>query len=181
MTLYSEAAVKELSLRNLDIVAEYLGELQDTAKEALAEMRLLIYELRPSFLAEEGLVAALQARLLAVEGRAGIETKFEVDVGERLPPELEEELFRIAQEALNNALKHAQASCITLRLRHSPQQRKVVLEVMDDGTGFDIASARKEGGLGLIAMEERAAEMGGQFSVEKRLQGGTRVHVEVPI
>jgi signal transduction histidine kinase/ligand-binding sensor domain-containing protein len=180
MTLYSEAAAEELSLSHLDTVAEYLGELQDTAREALAEMRLLIYELRPTLLAEEGLVAALQARLLAVEGRAGLETKFEVEVEDRLPPGLEEELFRIAQEALNNVLKHAHASTITLRLRHSPQQRRVFLEVTDDGIGFDAATARQGGGLGLIAMEERAAGLGGQFSVEKRLQGGTRVHVEVP-
>ena len=61
-----------------------------------------------------------------------------------------------------------------------PQQKKVSLDVIDDGLGFDPAVARAEGGLGLAAMAERAAELGGQMTVEKGTQGGTRLHVEVP-
>jgi signal transduction histidine kinase len=181
MTLYSEAAAEELSLERFDIVAEYLRELQDTAKEALAEMRLLIYELRPPVLAEEGLVAALQARLLSVEGRAGLKTKFKVEVEDELPPEVEDGLYRIAREALNNTLRHAQASNIMIHLHHAPQERKATLEVMDDGVGFDLAVAREKGGLGLSAMEERVAMLGGRLSVGSGPQGGTRVLVEVPV
>jgi signal transduction histidine kinase/ligand-binding sensor domain-containing protein len=181
MTLYSEAATEELSLRHLDIVGQYLGELQHTAQEALAEMRLLIYELRPSILEEEGLVAALQTRLLAVEGRAGLKTQFTIEAKDRLQPEVEEGLYRIAREALNNTLKHAQASTITLHLHHAPQEGKVTLEILDDGVGLGPETASAKGGLGLSAMAERAAELGGQLTVENAPQGGTRVLVEVPV
>ncbi|MEJ2734766.1 MAG: GAF domain-containing protein [Anaerolineae bacterium] len=180
MTLYSEAAAEELSLKNTEIVGKYLGELQHTAQEALAEMRLLIYELRPSILEEEGLVAALQARLLAVEGRAGLRTEFTVEAKDRLRPTVEEGLYRIAREALNNILKHAQASTITLHLRHAPQEGAVTLEIMDDGIGLDPETIWTKGGLGLSAMEERATALGGQLTVENAPQGGTRVLVEVP-
>jgi len=180
MTLYSEAAAEELSLRRFDIVAEYLRDLQGTAKEALAEMRLLIYELRPSVLAEEGLEAALQARLLSVEGRAGLKTGLRVEVEDALPPEVEDGLYRIAREALNNALRHAQASNITIVVRNTSQE-EVALEVIDDGIGFDPASVREKGGLGLPAMEERVARLGGRLTVGRGPQGGTCVLVEVPV
>jgi signal transduction histidine kinase len=181
ITLYSEAAAEELSLQQLDLVAEYLGELQHTSQEALAEMRLLIHELRPSILEEEGLVATLQTRLLAVEGRAGLKTQLTVDLEDRLPPDVEEGLYRIAREALNNALKHAQASTISVDLRHRPDDSKVSLEVVDDGLGFDADAGRQKGGLGLSAMEERAAELGGQLTIESEAGRGSRVLVEVSI
>ena len=180
MTLYSEAAAEELSLGQFDLVAEYLRDLQDTAREALAEMRLLIYELRPSVLAEEGLVAALQARLLSVEGRAGLKTHLKVEVEDVLPPEVEEGLYRLAREALNNALRHAQASNITVVLRYA-SPKEVALEVVDDGIGFDLTSVREKGGLGLSAMEERVARLGGRLTVGRGPRGGTRVLVEVPV
>jgi signal transduction histidine kinase/ligand-binding sensor domain-containing protein len=179
MMLYSEAAAEELTLRQLDIVAEYLRELRQTAQEALAEMRLLIHELRPPVLAEEGLVPALQARLQAVEGRAGLKTEFSAEMEDRLPPQVEEGLYRIAQEALNNALKHAQASTIAVHLHHIAEEGVVILEITDDGTGFDPAAVAGKGGLGLSAMEERAAELGGRLTVESGTEGGTRVRLEV--
>ncbi len=175
--LYSEAAAGQLSLGHADRAAEHLRELQDTAQEALAEMRLLIYELRPAVLEEEGLVAALQARLLAVEGRAGLKTEFKVEGDGRLPPEIEEGLYRIGQEALNNALKHAHARNITVCLRQD--ERTVTLEIADDGIGFDPTTARERGGLGLSAMEERTAELGGRLIVQSGPREGTRVLVEV--
>ena len=179
VTLYSEAAIEELSLQHMDTVAEYLRELQQTSQEALAEMRLLIHELRPAVLEEEGLVAALQTRLMAVEGRAGLQTQFAMDVEGRLPSKVEEGLYRIAREALNNALKHAQARTIIVNLQRTPPDGKVILEILDDGLGFDPETAREKGGLGLAAMAERAAELGGQLHVERREEGGTRVLVEV--
>jgi len=179
MTLYSEAAAGQLSLGRLDRVAEHLRELQATGQEALAEMRLLIYELRPPVLEEEGLVGALQARLQAVEGRVGLRTDFRVTGRGQLSPEVEEGLYRIAQEALNNALKHAHARRITVCLRHG--EGTVTLEVTDDGMGFDPATARERGGLGLSAMEERAAELGGQLAVGSSPGQGTRVCVEVSV
>jgi signal transduction histidine kinase len=160
-------------------VAELLQQLQNTAQEALTEMRLLIYELRPPVLEEEGLVAALQARLDAVEARVGLETEFGAVGDIRLSPEVEEGLYRIAQEALNNAVKHAGARNIRVHLRQDV--RSVALEIADDGVGLDPAAARKRGGLGLRAMEERATELGGRLTVKSGPGEGTRVLVEVDI
>jgi signal transduction histidine kinase len=141
-------------------------------------MRLLIFELRPPIL-EEGLIAALEARLEAVEGRSGLETKFNVEGEGQLPPEIEAGLYRIVQEALNNALKHAQARCIKVYLRQSTQT--VMLEVIDDGIGFDVTTAREQAGLGLPGMEERADKLGARLTLESRPGEGTNVRVELDL
>jgi len=179
MTLYSMAAAGQLSAGNLDLVAEHLRVLQDTSQDALSEMRLLIFELRPSVLEDEGLVAALQVRLSSVEGRAGLKTEFKAEIENRLPYEVEEGLYRIAQEALNNALKHANARHLLLVLRQVG--RTVTLEIADDGIGFDPAKARNRGRLGLSAMEERAARLGGRLTVNSKLGEGVLVQVEVDL
>jgi len=139
---------------------------------------MLIFELRPPILAEQGLAAALRARLEAVEGRAGLKTELHVEGEIRLPPEVEEGLYRIAVEALNNALRHAQARCISVALRFEPEATR--MEVADDGIGFDPPTVRKRGGLGLRGMEERAQEMGGTWTVDSRPGLGTRVTIVVP-
>jgi len=181
VTLYSEAAAGHLALGHTDRAAEHLQELQDTAQEALAEMRLLIFELRPPILEELGLVAALQARLQAVEGRAGLKTEFKTNLEERLPADVEEGLYRITLEALNNALKHAQARSIKVHLRQDERTRtepaRVTLEIADDGIGFDLATAPERGGMGLSAMEERAAELGATLAIESGTGNGCRVVV----
>lgn len=178
VTLFAEAADRLLSSGDKDLAIEHLRELRLTAQESLREMRLLIFELRPLILGEHGLAAALQARLEAVEGRSGLETAFTVE-GEdhQLPAEVEDGLYRIAQEALNNTLKHAQARHIDVYLRWEPSP--MVLEITDDGVGFDPAVARQQGGLGLQGMEERAAQLGVRLSIQSQSGQGTRVRVEV--
>ena len=175
VTLYSEAAGGQLAQGHADRAADHLQELQGTAQEALAEMRLLIFELRPPILEELGLVAALQARLQAVEGRAGLRTEFRTNLEGRLPPDLEEGLYRLGQEALNNALKHAQAKQIRVEL--CEEGVGVMLEIIDDGVGFDPATAGERGGIGLSAMAERAAELGARLEIESAVGRGTRVAV----
>jgi signal transduction histidine kinase/ligand-binding sensor domain-containing protein len=175
VTLLAEVASQLLSSGQADQVADYLGELKDTARESLAEMRLLIYELRPPVLEEEGLASALQARLEAVESRAGLETEFHLDGELTLGPQVEEALYRIAQEALNNVLKHAQARRVAVSL--SQDEQSVTLEIADDGTGFDPIRARRSGGLGLQGMEERAAEIGAHLEIESAAGSGTTVRV----
>jgi signal transduction histidine kinase len=181
VTLYSEAAAGQLALKNVDRAAEHLRVLRNTAQEALAEMRLLIYELRPPVLEEEGLVAALQARLTAVEGRVGLQTRLKAEGEDRLPSKIEEGLYRIAQEALNNALKHACAHNITVSLCCVSHGKDVVLEIIDDGEGFDCEAVHDKGGLGLSTMKERAVELGGRLSIESWPGEGTHVLVEVPL
>ena len=177
IALYAQAATAQLSAGNAERAAEHVRALQDTAQAALAEMRLLIFELRPPILAEEGLAAALHMRLLSVEARAGLQTEFNSDLEGRLPLEVEEGLYRIAQEALNNALKHAHAGRIRLALRRAG--RTVTLDIGDDGAGFDPAEAAQQGGLGLAMMSERAARLGARLTVDSRPGAGTQVHVEL--
>jgi signal transduction histidine kinase len=177
MTLYSRAAVGQLSLGQVDKATKHLQEMQRTAQEALAEMRLLVYELRPPILAEEGMVAALRARLKAVEARAGLKTSLQADETIQLPPATEEALYLIAREALNNALKHAHARTVTVLLRRADDA--VQLEIIDDGRGFDPIAARSRGGLGIVAMEERARELGAELELKSRPGEGSLVRVEV--
>jgi ligand-binding sensor domain-containing protein/signal transduction histidine kinase len=175
VTLLAEVVSQLLSTGQADRVAGYLAELKETAKESLAEMRLLIYELRPPVLEDEGLASALQARLEAVESRAGLEIGFHLDGVLALDSEVEEALYRIAQEALNNVLKHAHARHVTVSLRQN--ERAVTLEIADDGTGCVLVGARSSGGLGLRGMEERAAEIGARLEIESVAGSGTTVRV----
>ena len=177
VTLYAEAAARLLSSGQVAAATSHLHELRSTAQQALREMRCLIFELRPPLLEKEGLLAALQARLEAVEGRSGLQTELKVEGDAVLTAEIEDGLYRISQDALNNALKHAQARSIRLLLLKGEQL--VALEVADDGVGFDLATAEEHGGLGLCGMRERAARLGGTLTVESRPGEGTTVRVEV--
>jgi signal transduction histidine kinase len=181
VTLYAEAAGRLLAAGEQDGATTYLHEVRDTAQEALQEMRLLIFELRPPILEQEGLVAALQARLAAVEGRVpGLVATVDAPPSDlRLPAPIEEALYRIAQETLNNVLKHAKAHTIALSLRQ--QDSVVTLEIADDGAGFDRASAERQGGFGLRGIAERAAQVGGAVTVQSAPGQGTVVRVEVTV
>jgi signal transduction histidine kinase len=177
VTLYAEAAARQLLSGQMEMAAGHLGEIRKTAQESLREMRLLIFELRLPMLKKEGLAAALQARLESVEGRVGLKTEFSAVGNGRLKPEIEEGLYRIAQEALNNALKHAHATRVSVSLNQCDQA--VTLEIVDDGRGFDPAEVRERGGFGLRGMEERALRLGGELAVQSSPGEGTRVRMEV--
>jgi signal transduction histidine kinase len=177
ISLYAEAADRALVDGQPEPAATNLRELRETAQEALGEMRLLIYELRPPLLEEYGLAAALRARLKAVETRAGLVTEFVGEGDERLAPEIEQELYRLAQEALNNVLKHAHAQHVRVRLAIGPGSS--LLEIADDGVGFE-PSFRGGEGLGLPGMRERAQRLSGELRVESSPGAGTRVQVDVP-
>lgn len=177
VTLHAQAARRWLATGDVATALDSLRALQDTAQEALDEMRLLIFELRPPILEQVGLVAAVQARLSAVEGRANLQTKLVADEIDRLPAHVEQALYRIALEALNNVLKHAHARCVTVHVRQ--MQRAVVIEVDDDGVGFDPAAASTNGGIGLRGITERVAQLGGQVSVQSAPGAGAHLRVEV--
>ena len=160
-----------------------LHQLSETAHQALKELRLLVFELRPLELERIGLQEMLRQRLEAVERRAGLEAQLDVEAdGPRLEqylkqPGVEEGLYRIAQEALNNALKHAAAAGVVVRLRADDEQ--LVFEVADDGQGFDPATAHAHGGQGLANMHDRARKLGGQLIVQSAPGQGARVRVEI--
>jgi signal transduction histidine kinase len=142
-----------------------------------------------------GLVGALQQRLDAVERRAGVEARLVVvgdtlqGVGDarqgedevELTATVEEELYRIAEEALNNALKHAEPTSIvvTICAEGEPPDQPVELEVVDDGRGFEPDVVSEAGGLGLVSMAQRAEKIGGRLTVHSAPGEGTRVRVGV--
>lgn len=177
LTLFAEAGRELAGSGHLEGVQHQLVRIGETALQALKEMRLLVHELRPLALERDGLVGALRQRLDAVEGRAGVRARLVADSLIELPPAVEEGLYRIAQEALNNALKHASATAVTVRL--GAQAGRVELEVADNGCGFDARAGQGQGGLGLIGMRERAEKLRGVLTVVSTPGEGTRVKIEV--
>lgn len=178
LTLLAEASRRWAERRELARVEENLQRLTDIGQQALKEMRLLVYELRPLVLRREGLVGAIQQRLEAVEKRAGVSAELLTEGHLEAPQLVEEELYRIAQEALNNALKHSSASSVTVHVVAGPSE--VVLRIVDDGAGFDPGAARHVGGMGLVSMRERAEKIGGSMKVTSSTGCGTTVEVRVP-
>jgi signal transduction histidine kinase len=179
LTLLAEAARRLAAEGDPERLSDTLGRLGATSQQALKEMRLLVYELRPLELETEGLVGALRRRLDAVERRAGIRARLEVSGDMNLPGRTEVELFRIAQEVLNNTLKHAEAQQVTVKLQR--EARAVTLEIVDDGRGFDLEKIAGRGGLGLASIRERAARLGAALTIASTPDGGTRVWVKVPL
>lgn len=177
-TLYAEAASRLLTAGDHATAASYVQDVSRTTQEALREMRLLLFELRPSDLAQDGLAAALRARLAAVEGRVpGMSTQVELQEDILLASPVEEALYGVAREALNNALKHARARQIRLSLQRL--EATVTLEIADDGLGFDSSTVAHAGGFGLRGMAERVAEVGGVLSVQSTPGQGTLVRVDI--
>jgi signal transduction histidine kinase len=172
LVLLSEAGRRYASLGNLEQVEHHLSRLGETSQQALKEMRLLVYELRPLALQKIGLDGAIRQRLEAVEKRAGIRTHLAIQGDLDLPGKLDEELYRIAQEALNNALKHAHASEVTVKIRGSNHTYE--LEVSDNGDGFDLSNL-PGGGFGLDSMRERAERLGGRLEIISQPGTGTLV------
>ncbi len=151
-----------------------LGHLVESARQALKEMRLLVYELRLASPEEIGLVEALQHRLDTVERRAGVEAQLMVETDASWPKIWEAELYPIAVESLNNALKYACASHVTIWLTGNFDHFK--MEITDNGRGLDLGDKNGRGkGLGLCGMAERAQRLGGQIEVQSAPGQGTRV------
>lgn len=174
MTLYAEATARLLLAGDSARAAEHLRDLRDTAQEALREMRLLIFELRPPAL-ENGLAAALQTRLDSVESRGGIHAELRVIGKENGGFPGQRELYNIALEALNNTLKHAHAQSVRVHLRYA--DARVFLEIHDDGVGFEVAEADQHGGFGISSMRERAKRIGALLDITSALGKGTCVTV----
>jgi signal transduction histidine kinase len=179
VTLHAQAARRLLAAGDTHTAASSLQAVQAAAQDVLDEMRLLIFDLRPPILEQAGLAAALQARLEAVEGRVNLQTKLLVDGMIDLPISVERALYRITQEALNNALKHAQARTITVHL--AQQTTLFRLEINDDGIGFDLATIHTTKGMGLRSIAERVGQIGGTYTLRSSLGTGTQVCVEVPV
>lgn len=178
LTLLAEGWRRLAAAGRLEHATEALAELGGIGQQALKEMRLLVHQLRPPALEKDGLLGALHQRLASVEQRAGVEVRLLADELPDLPALVEEGLYRIAQEALNNSLKHAQSTAVTVHLRSAAAW--VELEVVDNGQGFDLALVGNRGGVGLESMRERAEQLGGTFTITAAPGEGTRVRIRVP-
>lgn len=178
LNLFSETLTSSLEKNNKERTLQLAERLQESARQALKEARLMLYQLQPSELeAEVDLVREIEARLSSVEERAGVRASViaEGDV-DQCPAAWRENLFRITIEALNNSLKHAQARNVWVHIRYASPG--VELEIKDDGIGFDPARART-GGMGLRTMRERAQLLGGTLEFHSAPDAGTNMIVRV--
>jgi signal transduction histidine kinase len=180
--LYSIAlnAASAAALRTSDPErAAALGrDVHELARVGLAEMRALIFELRPESLEREGLVSALHKQADAVQARHGIPVRVSVAEEPEMPLAAKEALYRIAQEALQNVAKHARAQSVELALEQIGSE--VILRIRDDGRGFD-ADRSYPGHLGLHSMRERTAAVGGALHIQSSPGQGTSVEARLPL
>jgi len=177
MTLHTRAvelAVQQEGGDPQGRVTRGLAELRDLTQGALAEMRALIFQLRPGALHEEGLVAAVRKHAAAVAAREGIDLRVHA-AEDRLPLDegAEEEIFRVVQEAVHNTVKHAHPIHVDIRLGEpAAEAGTLVVEITDDGAGFD-PDVPHPGHLGLESMRERTERLGGRLIVESSSAGST--------
>jgi signal transduction histidine kinase/HAMP domain-containing protein len=166
----------ELSGREKKKLTEPLDYVLNQADAGMAEMRALIFELRPESLQTEGLVAALRKQTAALQARHQIPVAVEFGPEPELPIGQKEMLYRVAQEAMHNIVKHARATSAEVRL--IGENGKVLLEVCDNGQGFDMTQ-EFPGHLGLKSMRERVERAGGMLTIASDVGGGTRIQVKV--
>ncbi|HMM95491.1 GAF domain-containing sensor histidine kinase [Phycicoccus sp.] len=184
MTLHARTAERRLAAHGVpesDPLAVSLATLSDLARGALAEMRALIFELRPGSLEADGLVAALTRQAQAVTAREGLPIEVRGPTS-RLPLEAraEEHLYRLVLEALNNTVKHAGASSASVDVTVDEAAQHLTVVVHDDGRGFDPAAVAG-GHLGQATMRDRAAAVGGDLTVRSAVGNGCTVTVVVPV
>lgn len=163
-------------------IAEALKEIRGLRKmvrSSLAEVRRIIYDLRPMALEDLGLVPTLRKYLENVEERFGISISFKhFGVEKRLAQHFEIALFRLVQEAVQNATKHAHASEILVKIELKPSNVTVVIK--DDGQGFD-PSERNEASFGIIGMKERVNMLNGVITIQSKPGQGTSIFVQLPM
>jgi signal transduction histidine kinase len=153
--------------------------MEQTAGDTMREMRSLLLALRPVALDEAGLAGAIEGVCRVYTERFGVRVNADI-AASGLPPPLEHAILRVTQEAVANAVRHSGASTVAVRL--SAGTREAMLEIADDGRGFDVLAREESGaGLGLRAMRDRVAEHGGQFAIMSTSGGGTTVRATFPL
>ena len=158
-------------------LAAELAEIRALANQAMQELLTLARQLRPTALDDLGLEAALAGNVRELSNQGGVEASFEAEELGPLPQDVQLVVYRVAQEALSNAVRHSDAAHVKVGLRREGD--RVVLSVADDGRGFTFDQASD--GLGIAGMRERALLVGGEFQIESRPAIGTRVRLLVPI
>jgi signal transduction histidine kinase len=179
MTLSAEAA-RMIYDKDPAGVVTLLQRLQELSHDSLDEMRVLLKKLRPKTISHEGLIPALEQHIRERKDTDGLAVDLVVEGGSRsTSPHIEEPLFRVVQEALNNVVKHSGANSARIVLRL--EKELLSLRIEDMGRGFNQAETEHGAAhLGLSSMRERVSIMGGKFNIESEPGQGTRIYVEVP-
>jgi two-component system sensor histidine kinase UhpB len=162
--------------------AAMIDDFREQVGDALERVRRFARGLRPAALDELGLVPAIESHVRSLSESVGIPIRIEADhVDAMLSQEAELALYRIAQESISNAVRHAQPTRVVVRIRR--ESRAVVLSVSDDGRGFEIeeVNTSQEGGLGIFGMKERASYVGGQVTIRSVRSEGTDVRAVIPV
>lgn len=178
-----EAAEQALPL-DVPVVARHLEQARQTARDSLTQARRVVQALRPEPLVEATLAQAIQRVVAGWTSENGIPAHATVTGDpQALHPNIEVHLLRAAQEALTNVRKHANASQVAVTLSYMPDL--IVLDIQDNGVGINGSSVKRtaenKGGYGLIAMNERIEQLGGQVSLESEPGEGTTVAIQVPL
>ena len=163
-----------------------LDRLQDSLDRTVQGLRLLSRELQPQLLRDLGLAAALDALACDISRTSDLQMSVQVHDGAKaLSTEQQLEVYRIAQEALANIVKHASAAQVYLTLDVEEDGNKVILNISDDGKGFevpqDLSNLARRGGMGVLSMRQRACSVGGFLNITSHLGQGTALSLEVPI
>ncbi len=175
-SIMSEALIKQMQQRNPAELTQRMAAIHRLVQSAMAEMRTLLLELRPTHVYSTPFTQLLNQLMQSALGRKRIEAHFAFEGEPSLPPEVHFALYRIAQEAMNNIIKHANATQISISGQGG--QSYIDLHIQDDGDGFDTNEASS--GMGLGNMRERAAEVHAQLTVHSVVGKGTEVHVKWP-
>jgi signal transduction histidine kinase len=182
-TLFSASVIAESVLRSWgskpERVEPLIQQLHQLNTGALAEMRVLLLELRPAALENVSIRDLLQQLVLSMHSRKKIEIQLEMDECPNLAFEAKEGLYRITQEALNNVVKHSRATHVDISLRCSAAHDGIDLRICDNGGGFD-ESARKSTSIGMTIMHERAEAIGAELVIDNQPAHGVTVHAHLP-
>lgn len=181
-TLFTASLIAESALRQWEADPQktkaFVGQLKDLTSGALAEMRVLLLELRPSSLAQVGLPLLIRQFAQSIQSRRQMQIDLELDEQPDIDPDHKIALYRIVQEAANNVIKHSLATHFAIGLRQ--HNGYLHMRMMDNGRGFDVAETSPNS-LGMSIMRERAQEIGAKLDVRSELGKGTQIDVRYPI
>ncbi|MFC4736946.1 sensor histidine kinase [Bacillus daqingensis] len=179
VAIRSEIVERVLDKQGIEQARQEIRDMKSMVKDSLAEVRRIIYDLRPMALDDLGLLPTLGKYLKNVEERSGITIELR-NMGReiRYPTDMEVAIFRFVQEAVNNAVKHADPTLIQVKL--DVKDHLVTAVIRDNGRGFDL-DKKKEGSFGLIGMKERINMLDGKISIDSKKGKGTLIIVQIPV
>lgn len=184
LVLRTEIAERMLDTNDLELIRNELIDLKTQVRQGLGEIRKIIFNLRPMALDDLGLVPTLRKFVQDFEEKTLIRTVFETTGKEkRLPSAMEAAMYRLVQEAFNNALKHAEATFVSLDMTF--QEDSIQMTIGDNGKGFSVeqveSQARIHSQFGLVGMRERVELLQGKIDIESTAGQGTKIKIQVPI